>query len=106
MKCASVGVTLGQSLLKTLRFTPGSRSRSRFDKFQSTAVVPDFPPASLHLRCSFPRLSEVSFVDSFFWGEGEVNLIGIDCECIILIMIFFFMFQIFREIEKKKFIGN
>lgn len=32
-----------------------------------------------------------------------MNLIGIDCECIILIMIFFFMFQIFREIEKKKF---
>lgn len=55
MKCATVGVTLGQSLLKTLRFIPGSRSRSRFDKFQSTAVVPDFPPASLHLRCSFPR---------------------------------------------------
>lgn len=47
--------------------------------------------------------SEVSFVDSSFWGEGEVNLIGIDRECIILIMIFFFMFQIFREIEKKKF---
>lgn len=32
-----------------------------------------------------------------------MNLIGIDRECIILIMIFFFMFQIFREIEKKKF---